>query len=164
MWKPSAMTSPRRASSPSSASAGGQEEQPCEVKSSTTGGRVSAPAGEVTTSAPSHNSAVTGAVRCNDTIPSGADDLQNGRATQNCRITSACGCQPSCRLRPDKAGEEAVDLARFFHLRQVPDLIEDVHRQPAGKALAVSDGDDAVVAAPDDLHRHRQTERDVGDA
>src|SRR5947209_493532 len=79
MWKPSAMTSPRRASSPSSASAGGQEEQPCEVKSSTTGGRVSAAAGEVTASAPSHNSAVTGAVRCNDTIPSGADDLENGK-------------------------------------------------------------------------------------
>src|SRR5438046_10694954 len=85
MWKPSAMTSPRRASSPSSASAGGQEEQPCEVKSSTTGGRVSAAAGEVTTSAPSHNSAVTCAVRCNDTIPSGADDLEDGRAARDYR-------------------------------------------------------------------------------
>src|SRR5436305_3987510 len=164
MWKPSAMTSPRRASSPSSASAGGQEEQPCEVKSSTTGGRVSAAAGEVTPSAPSHNSAVTCAVRCNDTIPSGADDLENGRATQNCRITSACGCQPSCRLRPDKAGEQAVDFARFFHVRQVAGLVEDVHRHAARKRLGMGKWDDAVVAAPDDLHRHFQMERDLGDA
>src|SRR5437764_13743347 len=163
MWKPSAMTSPRRASSPSSASAGGQEEQPCEVKSSTTGGRVSAAAGDMTTSALSHNSAVTCAVRCNDTIPSGADDLEDGRATRNCRITSACGCQPSCRLRPDKAGEQAVDLARFFHLRQVAGLVEDVHRQATGERLGMGERDDAVVAAPDDLHRHFKMERDFGD-
>jgi hypothetical protein len=39
MWKPSAITSGRCASSLSSASAGGQEEQPCEVNSSTTTGR-----------------------------------------------------------------------------------------------------------------------------
>src|SRR5437764_368669 len=104
MWKPSAMTSPCRASSPSSASAGGQEEQPCEVKSSTTGGRVSAAAGDMTTSAPSHNSAVTCAVRCNDTIPSGADDLENGSAPQNCRITSACD-------------RWSAECAALFHLR-----------------------------------------------
>src|SRR5580704_9993513 len=41
MWKPSATTSWRRASSPSSASAGGQEEHPCEVNNSTTAGRPS---------------------------------------------------------------------------------------------------------------------------
>src|SRR5271156_5840210 len=42
MWKPRAITSSRRASSRSRASAGGQEEPPCEVKSSTTRGRGSA--------------------------------------------------------------------------------------------------------------------------
>src|SRR4051794_32113077 len=42
MWKPSAITSGRCDSSDSSASAGGQDEQPCEVNSSTTTGRVSA--------------------------------------------------------------------------------------------------------------------------
>src|SRR5205814_3816609 len=148
MWKPSAMTSPRRASSPSSASAGGQEEQPCEVKSSTTGGRVSAAAGEVTTSAPSHNSAVTCAVRCNDTIPSGADDLENGTATQNCRITSACGCRGAGGTPAvgslglvDKASEESVDFARFFHLRQVAGLVEDVHRQATGERLGMGERD-----------------------
>src|SRR5436305_14048930 len=40
------MTSPRRASSPSSLSAGGQDEQPCEVNSSTTMGRLSALPGD----------------------------------------------------------------------------------------------------------------------
>src|SRR5579872_3185126 len=41
MWKPSATTSARLASSPRNASAGGHDEQPCEVNSSTTIGRVS---------------------------------------------------------------------------------------------------------------------------
>src|SRR5436190_1621688 len=45
MWKPRASTSSRRASSRNSASAGGQDEQPCEVNNSTTIGRVSASAG-----------------------------------------------------------------------------------------------------------------------
>src|SRR6266851_1296756 len=52
MWKPSGSTSRRRASSPSSASAGGQDEQPCEVNSSTTTGRGSAFAGVVATASP----------------------------------------------------------------------------------------------------------------
>src|SRR5438034_3719920 len=144
MWKPSAMTSPRRASSPSSASAGGQEEQPCEVKSSTTGGRVSAAAGDMTTSAPSHNSAVTCAVRCNDTIPSRCRRSRKweGDAELSDHI---CVQRPGAGGTPavgsvgfrDKASEEAVDLAGFLHLRQVAGLVEDVHQQPAGKRLGM---------------------------
>src|SRR5437762_283264 len=95
--------------------------------------------------------------------PPGADDLEDGRAARDYRITSACGCQPSCRLRPDKAGEQAVDFARFFHLRQVAGFVEDVHRQATGERLGMGERDDAVVAAPDDLHRHFQMERDFGD-
>src|SRR5436305_4090592 len=95
--------------------------------------------------------------------PPGADGLEDGSAPQNCRITSACGRQPSCRLRPDKAGKQAVDLAGFFHLRQVAGLIEDVHRQPAGKRLGMGERDDAVVASTDDMHRTFQLERDYGD-
>src|SRR6266568_4788241 len=52
MWKPSGSTSVRRASSPSNASAGGQDEQPCEVNSSTTTGRGSATAGVAATASP----------------------------------------------------------------------------------------------------------------
>src|SRR5260370_2376700 len=46
MWNPRATTSALCASSPSKESAGGQEEQLCEVKSSTTTGRVPALAGD----------------------------------------------------------------------------------------------------------------------
>src|SRR5437763_16599426 len=95
--------------------------------------------------------------------PPGADDPEDGRAAWDYRITSACGCQPSCRLPPDKAGEQAVDLAGFFHLRQVAGLVEDVHRQPAGERLGMAERDDAVVASPDELDRHFQIERHFGD-
>src|SRR5205085_8514053 len=98
--------------------AGGQEEQPCEVKSSTTGGRVSAAAGDMTTSAPSHNSAVTCAVRCNDTIPSRCRRSRRweDRAELSdhiCVQDLDAGGTPAVRSLGlfDKAGEQAVDLA-----------------------------------------------------
>src|SRR5439155_25104208 len=59
------MTSPRRANSLSSASAGGQEEHPCEVNNSTTVGRVSASAGEAVNSRDSHNNTAAHPSRCN---------------------------------------------------------------------------------------------------
>src|SRR5271169_1792200 len=54
MWKPRAITSLLCASSPSKESAGGQDEQLCEVKSSTTTGREPALAGgDINTRLPS---------------------------------------------------------------------------------------------------------------
>src|SRR6202049_1059006 len=67
MWKPRAMTSLRAANSPSSASAGGQEEHPCEVNSSTTVGRACGWAGEAADTSPRHNNAAAHATRCNAT-------------------------------------------------------------------------------------------------
>ena len=55
-----------------------------------------------------------------------------------------------------KAGDQPIDVARFLHLRNMPDLVENMDRHLAGKRLGMRDRDDAVVAAPDDLHRHRE--------
>src|SRR5437764_13605072 len=64
------------------------------------------------------------------------------------------GETPAIRLAGlrDKAGEETVDLAGFLHLRQMAGLVENVHRHLAGERLGMGERDDAVVAAPDDLH------------
>src|SRR6266851_983896 len=163
MWKPRAMTSLRVANSPSSASAGGQEEHPCEVNNSTTVGRVSAWLGDAADTSPRQHNTAAHATRCNATaasrLRSDPQDMASGRAAARTgRITSACGASVVSgvpgRLCRDKPCDQAVDLAGFFHMRQVARLVEDVDRHAAGEGLGMGDRDDAVVAAPDQLDRH----------
>src|SRR5262249_46754802 len=164
------MMSLRRATSPSNASAGGQEEQPCEVNNSTTLGRVCAAAGEMSGSDARPNSATTCAMRCKDMTlsHSGRSRRWECRAGLSDHISVrelVAGGTPAVRsagLLKEACGK-AGDLPRFFHVAQGTGIVEDVHRHSARERLAMRDRDDAVVAAPDDLHRHFQMEGDLGD-
>ncbi len=126
-------------------------------------GRVSALAGDAAKASPSDNSTAAHFTRRNATatsrLRSDPQDMASGRAaTRTGRITSACGASVVSgvpgRLCRDKPADQAVDLAGFFHMRQVAGLIEDVDGYAAGDGLGLGDRDDAVVAAPDQLDRH----------
>src|SRR5437588_6052336 len=148
MWKPRAMTSPRRANSPSSASAGGQEEHPCEVNNSTTVRRVSAFAGDPAKSSPRHNSEAEYAPRRNANAASPSQtDPQDRNRPRRPRELPDHNCVRRPVLTLDKSGDQAVDLAGFFHVRQVAGRVEDVHRHSVGERLGLDDWDDMVVTA-----------------
>src|SRR5882672_4970810 len=101
--------SPRFANSPSNASAGGHDEQPCEVNNSTTIGRGSANAGDASPH-PSRTTATASPYRdptINDALPAvwcAASDLEAARRNHSGRADHACA-------RPLSAEVDAVDQA-----------------------------------------------------
>src|SRR5436190_472806 len=119
MWNPSAMTSLCRATSPSSASAGGQEEHPCEVNNSTTVGRVSAPAGEAVRAKPRTNGITENTTRWNviAILPARSDRTAQyvGRRPEprrsHLRAGPDAGETPAVRLAGllDESGDQAGD-------------------------------------------------------
>src|SRR5579885_842044 len=64
----------------------------------------------------------------------------------------AFSCSP-CSGPGGELADQPVDLAGFFHMRQMAGALDDVHRHLAGDRFGVRDRDDPVFATPDDLGR-----------
>src|SRR5581483_10490567 len=62
----------------------------------------------------------------------------------------------------DEPLDQPIDLGRFLHMGQMAGVVEDMDRHFATERRGMRDRDDAVVAPPDYLRRHRQTLRKLG--
>src|SRR3546814_387280 len=74
-------------------------------------------------------------------------------------LRQAAGGGPILTSREEGA-DQGVEAARRFQVRDVADTVENVRLDASWQAERVADRQDAVGAAPDDLHRHgkgRQT-------